>query len=160
MLHTLKHYILLGIPLMLLASCGSEIVTSAHRDLDERGWAIGDTVRLEFNVADTAQAYDLAVNLRHTELYTYQNLWLFIQSGDSVSPVPTDTVMACLADDRGQWLGTRTGRYYNGYVIARRGLKFPDAGAYHFAIVHGMRDSVIAGIADIGLELRKAKVEN
>ena len=104
---------------------------------------------------DTTQAYDIALMLRHTEQYNYQNLWFFIQCGDSLSPIQSDTVMACLADDRGQWLGTRAGRYYSGYVIMERELTFPQAGAYTFAIVHGMRDSLIHGIADVGLELRK-----
>ena len=113
-----------------------------------------DTVRLALDVPDSTASYDLALMLRHSDQYTYQNLWLFIQSPDSLSPVQSDTVMACLADDRGQWLGTRAGRYYSGYVIIRRNVTFPTADTYSFAIVQGMRDSVISGIADVGLELR------
>ena len=135
-------------------SCKQEVVSSAYQDLDEHGWAVTDTVHLTLNVEDTTQAYDLAVNLRHSELYAYQNLWLFMQSADSLSPLPVDTVLACLANDRGRWLGTRAGHYYTGYVIAEHGLTFPRTGTYNFTIVHGMRDSVVQGIADIGLELR------
>lgn len=118
-----------------------------------------DTVSLALNVADTAQTYDLALMLRHTDEYTYQNLWLFVMMPDSPSLAPDgvwrDTVQACLADDRGRWLGTHAGRYYSGYVTMESSLHFPAAGSYTFAIVHGMRDSVIFGIADVGLELRK-----
>lgn len=151
-------YITICLPLLLLTCCQRDMVSSAHHNLPEQGWAITDTVLLQLDVADTAQAYDLALTLRHTEQYTYQNLWLFVQ-GDSLSPVQTDTVMACLADDRGRWLGTRAGRYYSGYVTMRRGLTFAQAGTYTFAIVQGMRDSVICGIADVGLELRKSNGE-
>lgn len=140
---------------LLFASCDSSVVSSAHQDVDEQGWAMTDTVRLSLNVEDTTQTYDLALMLRHTERYTYQNLWFFVQCADSLSPVQRDTVMACLADDRGQWLGTRAGRYYNGYLFLQRGVTFPETGTYTFAIVHGMRDSLICGVADIGLELRK-----
>ena len=146
--------ILICLSLMLIA-CHHDVVSSAHQDLSEQGWAMTDTVRLSLDVPDTTQAYDIALMLRHTEQYNYQNLWFFIQCGDSLSPIQSDTVMACLADDRGQWLGTRAGRYYSGYVIMERELVFPEAGAYTFAIVHGMRDSLIHGIADVGLELRK-----
>lgn len=146
-------FVIICLPL-LFASCRHEVVSSAYQDLDEHGWAVTDTIRLALNVEDTTQAYDLAVNLRHTALYTYQNLWLFMQATDSISPQPVDTVLACLANDRGRWLGTRAGRYYTGYVIAEHGLIFPRTGIYNFTIVHGMRDSVIPGIADIGLELR------
>ena len=147
-------YILLCLPL-LLASCQRDIVSSAHENIDACGWAMTDTIRLPLTVVDTAQVYDLALILRHTDQYVYQNLWVFVQSADSLCPLSSDTVMACLADDRGQWLGSRAGRYYAGYVIMERNMSFPAAGTYTFALVHGMRDSIIPGIADIGLELRK-----
>lgn len=150
-------YTLLLALVLLLTACQGDIVSSAHHDLPERGWSLTDTVYLDLAVKDTAQAYDLALMLRHTEQYNYQNLWFFIQSSDSLSPVRSDTVPAYLADDRGQWLGTRTGRYYSGYVYVRRGIVFPQAGTYTFAVVHGMRDSVIYGIADVGMEVRKAE---
>lgn len=140
--------------LLMMTACRRDVVSSAHHDLPEQGWAMTDTVRLALDVPDSTASYDLALMLRHSDQYTYQNLWLFIQSPDSLSPVQSDTVMACLADDRGQWLGTRAGRYYSGYVIIRRDVTFPTAATYSFAIVQGMRDSVISGIADVGLELR------
>lgn len=151
----LKQFILLCL-LPLLTACHQDAVSSAQMDINEQGWAMTDTVHLSLHVPDTTQAYDLAVTLRHTEQYIYQNLWFFIQASDSLSPLQSDTVMACLADDRGQWLGTRIGRYFSGYVVAERNIVFPAAGTYSFAIVHGMRDSIISGIADVGLELRKA----
>lgn len=138
-----------------LAACRNDSVSSAHQDIDEQGWAITDTVYLPIDVEDTTQVYDIALMLRHTEQYVYQNLWFFVQCTDSLSPLQCDTVMACLADDRGRWLGTHAGRYYAGYVIMEHELVFPHAGVYTFAVVHGMRDEVITGIADVGLELRK-----
>ncbi len=143
--------------LPLLVACNSGVVSSAHCDVPEQGWAITDTMYLPIAVEDTTQAYDLALMLRHTEQYTYQNIWFFVRACDSLEPVQTDTVMACLADDRGQWMGTRTGRYYAGYVVMEHALQFDQAGTYTFAVVHGMRDSVICGVADIGLELRKSE---
>ena len=153
-MNRLTLYILLFL-LPALTACRRDVVSCAHQDVSEQGWAMTDTVRLSLNVPDTTQAYDLALMLRHTEQYTYQNLWFFIQSPDSLSPIQSDTVMACLADDRGRWFGSRVGRYYSGYVIARRSIVFPAAGTYTFTLVHGMRDSVIVGIADVGIELRK-----
>lgn len=138
----------------VLAGCNRDVVSSDHQDLPVSGWSMTDTVRLSLLVADTTQTYDLALMLRHTEQYNYQNLWFFVAAEDSLCPIQRDTVMACLADDRGRWLGTRAGRYYSGYVIMEHELRFPQTGTYNFAIVQGMRDSIIYGIADVGLELR------
>ena len=147
-------YIALIIPLMLV-SCRHDVLSSDRHDVPEQGWAVTDTILMSIQVADTTQTYDRAITLRHTELYSYQNLWFFVFAQDSLSPVRQDTVMACLADDRGQWLARRAGRYYAGYVTMQSGVKYPATGKYTYAIVHGMRDSLVYGIADIGLELRK-----
>lgn len=151
-------YILACLPL-LLASCRRDVASCDHHDLPEAGWAVTDTVQLTLNVADTTQAYDLALTLRHTDLYTYQNLWFFVQSPDTLCPIRTDTVQAYLADDRGRWLGARAGRYYNGYITMAHALRFPEVGTYTFYLVHGMRDSVIVGIADVGMELKAEQIE-
>lgn len=148
-----KLYILLFLPLLCVA-CRSNVISSDHRDVPEGGWAINDTVQLSLQVEDTAQVCDLALVLRHSDAYPYQNAWFFLSSPDLLCPLQCDTVQAFLADDRGRWLGTRAGRYYNGFVFVRHELRFPEPGTYRFAIVHGMRDSVINGLADVGLELR------
>lgn len=140
---------------LLFGSCSREVISSAHRDLPEHGWAITDTVWLTIDVPDTMQHYDVALTLRHTDDYRYQNLWLFVCTQDSSLHSTTDTVMACMADDRGRWLGTRAGRYYTGYVTMGHDILFPTAGTYTFGIVHGMRDSVITGIADVGVEIKQ-----
>lgn len=149
-----KLYILLLLPLLCVA-CRSNVISNDHGDVSESGWAIGDTLRLSLEVKDTTLVYDLALVLRHSDAYPYQNAWFFLYSPDSICPLTGDSVQAILSDDRGRWLGTRAGRYYNGFVFVRHELRFPEAGTYNFAIVHGMRDSLISGIADVGLELRK-----
>lgn len=137
--------------LAVLAGCSSEVVSVAHRNVPEAGWAASDTVVLTLQVEDTAQAYDIAITLRHTDSYPHQNIWFFVQTPDG----RRDTVLAMLADDRGQWLTSRAGRYYAGYIVAERNVRFAEAGHYDVAIVHGMRDEMLRGVADVGVELRR-----
>ena len=142
------------IPLMaawLIAGCSSEVVSTAHRDLPEAGWDVTDTIVLPIEVNDTAMTYDLAITLRHTDKYPYQNIWFFMQTADG----RRDTVLAMLADDRGQWLTTRAGRYYSGYVVAERNVRFDSTGIQEVRIVHGMRDERLQGVADVGIEVRR-----
>ena len=138
----------------LIAGCASEVVSTAHQDLPESGWLTTDTVILPIHVKDTTTAYDLAITLRHTDNYPYQNIWFFLQTADG----RRDTVLAMLADDRGQWLTTHAGRYYAGYVVAERNLRFAQTGTHEIKIVHGMRDERLRGVADVGIELRLASI--
>ena len=133
-----------------MAGCSSEVVSTAHHDLPETGWAVTDTVTLPIEVKDTALAYDVAITLRHTDRYPYQNIWFFLLTPDGRQ----DTVLAMLADDRGQWLSAHAGRYYAGYVVAERQVRFDQPGKREVRIVHGMRDELLRGVADVGIELR------
>lgn len=91
----------------------------------------------------------MIIYMRHTERYPYQNMWLFV--GDSLH---TDTIEFYLADDRGQWLGDRNHGFIEMPVLLEENKHFPDTGIYHMQIRHGMRDSVLRGVTDIGLEIR------
>ena len=40
-------------------------------------------------------------------------------------------------------------------VLYQQNVRFKTAGIYHYKIVHGMRDSVLAGINDVGIRVEK-----
>ena len=146
-----KKLLLPAILAILMTSCTGEVISSSHKDVPEKGWSQHDTLLLALEVKDTTIAYDVAITLRHTDVYPYQNIWFFMDSFDG----RRDTVLAILADDRGQWLTSRAGRYYTGYMVAERNVRFAKEGTYQVAIVHGMRDEMLRGVADVGVELRK-----
>jgi gliding motility-associated lipoprotein GldH len=41
-------------------------------------------------------------------------------------------------------------------VLYQQNVRFKTKGTYHFKIVHGMRDSILIGINDIGMRVEKA----
>ena len=102
----------------------------------------------EYAITDADQDYRMLVYVRHTERYPYQNMWLFI--GDSLH---CDTIEFYLADDRGQWLGNKHHGFIEMPVLLEENYHFADTGTYHMTIQHGMRDSILRGITDIGLEI-------
>lgn len=148
------HVVILIALLSLLSSCHEKIVYAAHKDINETSWLTTDTVCLPLQITDTADLYDLQLTLRHNDQYQYQNLWLFATlHSPSDSLLLTDTVQAFLADDRGQWLSRRSGRYYNGYIRWLQGCRLTEEGKYTLSVVHGMRDDALKGLADVGVEI-------
>ena len=90
----------------------------------------------------------MLIYIRHTEQYPYQNMWLFVDDAGR-----QDTIEFYLADDRGQWLGNKHNGFIEMPVLLEETKHFADTGSYTMYIAHGMRDSLLRGVTDIGLEI-------
>jgi gliding motility-associated lipoprotein GldH len=111
-------------------------------------WDADSVLRFDYAITDASADYRMIVYVRHSERYPYQNMWLFVGDGQR-----QDTIEFYLADDRGQWLGDQHHGWIEMPVLLEEEKHFPDTGAYSLTIQHGMRDSLLRGITDIGVEI-------
>ena len=131
-----------------LTGCQNDIVYSQFSTIPSEKWHIDSVVNFDYPIADTSINYQTVVYVRHTERYPYQNMWLFIDNDQH-----RDTIEFYLADDRGQWLGDKHHGFIEMPVLLEESKHFADTGVYHIAIQHAMRDTLLSGITDIGIEL-------
>ena len=152
--------ICLAVLALLFSSCRNDIVYSRFSPISYPDgtitstdkWHMDSVMRYDYTITDAESDYRMLIYVRHTERYPYQNMWLFV--GDSLHQ---DTIEFYLADDRGQWLGDKHHGFIEMPVLLEENYHFADTGAYYLEIMHGMRDSVLRGVTDIGLEIRKNK---
>ncbi|MBQ2520527.1 MAG: gliding motility lipoprotein GldH [Paludibacteraceae bacterium] len=142
------------IPILLLAaacltSCKTDIVYSEFRSIPTEQWSLDQVPQFDYTIADTTVNYRMLIYVRHTERYPYQNMWLFVNNG-----AQRDTIEFYLADDRGQWLGDKHHGFIEMPVLLEENYHFSDTGSVHVSIQHGMRDSLLRGVTDIGFEVR------
>ncbi len=139
----------------IMTACSSDTVysrfvstdgTSARHPLPQ--WHMDSVARFDYTITDAGQDYRLLLYVRHTETYPYQNMWLFVS--DSLH---TDTIEFYLADDRGQWLGNKHHGFIEMPVLYEENYRFPASGTYRLNVQHGMRDTLLRGVSDIGLEI-------
>ena len=140
----------LAVLTVLFSSCKNDIVYSRFSSIPSEKWAIDSVAQFEYAITDTIPDYRMLVYVRHTERYPYQNMWLFV--GDSLY---RDTIEFYLADDRGQWLGNKHHGFIEMPVLLEENYHFADTGKYFLTVQHGMRDSILRGVTDIGLEIIK-----
>ncbi len=140
---------------LLLASCTSNEVYFKYQTISESGWNKDSVCKFEFTIENAALPYNMYVNTRNRGEYPYQNLWLFIRQTSPDSVVTNDTIEFYLADEFGKWLGNGIGSAFNMPVLYRQNFKFPQKGIYRFEIQHGMRDSLLVGINDVGIKVEK-----
>lgn len=139
----------------LLTSCRHDIVYSEFVAIPSGEWDENQLPEFAFNIADREAAYDILLYVRHTERYPYQNMWLFVRGNRQYM----DTVEFYLADDRGRWLGDKHHGFIEMPVLLEDSYHFPDTGRYYFAVQHGMRDSLLRGVTDVGIEVIRVKNE-
>ena len=143
---------------LLFTSCRSDIVYSRFMPISYPGgtitssdqWHADSVAQFDYTISDTSVNYRILVYVRHTERYPYQNMWLFLSNGTM-----NDTIEFYLADDRGQWLGNRHHGFIEMPVLIEDDYHYSDTGVYRLAIQHAMRDSLLRGVTDIGVEVLK-----
>ena len=144
------HALFLVFATAILVSCSSDIVYSRFYPVFSERWHADSLVHFEYRIEDISSTYQLLVYVRHSECYPYQNMWLFL--GDSLH---RDTIEFYLADDRGQWLGDTHNGFIEMPILLDENRHYTDTGMYYLDIQHGMRDTLLRGITDIGLEISK-----
>ncbi|MBQ2189587.1 MAG: gliding motility lipoprotein GldH [Paludibacteraceae bacterium] len=148
-------YWLLLIGCLAFTSCHSDTVFSEFQTIPTKEWSVDVLPQFDYTIPDTAASYNIVLYVRHTERYPYQNMWLFVNNNHRI-----DTIEFYLADDRGQWLGDRHYGFIEMPVLLEENYHFPDTGTYRMTVQHGMRDSLLRGVSDIGVEVTKLKIKN
>lgn len=136
----------------LLTSCRSDIVYSQFCSIPSGEWAIDEVAQFDYSIPDAELPFRMVIYVRHTERYPYQNMWIFVNDG-----FRQDTIEFYLADDRGQWLGNKHHGFIEMPVLYEVANQFPDTGTYHMTIQHAMRDSLLRGVTDVGLEIERVQ---
>ena len=138
---------------LIFTACDSNVFYDQQRAVDEHGWSLDESVDFDVEVPDTNRIYNFLVEVRNSIAYPYSNTFLFIRTTFPDGSTSQDTLEFPLADASGRWLGRRTGRYVDTRYYFRRNARFPMEGTYRFTFAHGMRDSAITGLKDVGLRI-------
>jgi gliding motility-associated lipoprotein GldH len=139
----------------LLFSCSNLDDFSANKTIESALWDVNNICRFEYDVTDTISTKDMFINLRHSGLYKYSNIYFFVTTLAPNGKTLKDTVEYTLADARGKWAGSGIGDLYDVELAYKRNVRFAQQGRYIFYIQHGMRDKQLEAVTDVGISVRK-----
>lgn len=139
----------------ILIACTPKSILHEYKQLPSEGWYKDSTANFEVTITDTSAHYKLFLNIRNKSDYPYQNFWTFITTMSPDSTVTTDSIECYLANTQGKWLGSGISSLYEMQVLLENDFRFKTQGKYYFTIRQGMRDDLLKGISDIGLEIQK-----
>lgn len=141
--------------ILLFSACQKGSIYHRSVVIPAKGWDMN--VPLVF--ADTLPEHTPTVlkrelSLRNNNAFPYQNIWLYIQTQTSFG-IKVDTINWQLATSDGNWLGKGWGSLYiHTYELPDLVLPTGDTLPwFKVELVHGLRDSLLTGVSDLGLRL-------
>lgn len=140
-----------------IISCDSNRVYQKYIKIDDYIWDSKDFVEFRFDIEDTVSIHNLYINIRHSGLYPFNNLWLFITSESPEGYTSVDTIQCILADRSGKWLGNGSGDLWDNKILWKQLVRFPSSGTYSVKYKHGMRLDPLPGILDVGFRVERIK---
>ena len=159
-----SHFLIALFLTVCAASCNNNDVFTQFKTLPEEGWHKDSLAVFDVPITDISANYNIYVNIRNNNRYPYQNFWFFKTQITPDGTIVNDTIECYLADNRGKWLGSGIGAVYEMSVLCEQNVRFEKEGIYQYKITQGMREDVLRGIQDIGLQVEKVsgklQVEN
>jgi gliding motility-associated lipoprotein GldH len=142
---------------LIIFACGDLNLFEENQTIHKSSWASNQVLRFEYNVTDTIAPKNIYINFRHTGLYKYNNVYLFVTTTAPNGKSIKDTADFTIADPKGKWMGSGIGDVFDIRLAYKHNIRFAQQGKYVFLIQHGMRDENLQEITDVGIRIENSK---
>lgn len=138
---------------VITLSCDRNTLFSDNYRIEDRQWSMYDPARYTCIIGDTVSIFNIDLSVRTSTDYPYRNMYLFIVTTFPSGTTVTDTLQALITDEKGMWLGRGAGDLRELTIPYKSNVFFPEEGEYHFSVIHGMRDTLLKGVYDMGIRI-------
>ena len=143
----------------MLVSCDANRVYDTYKSVPN-SWHKDSIVSFKVNPPDTTNTYNLFVNLRNSNTYKFNNIFLIVELVFPHGKTITDTLEYRMAEPSGKLLGEGYMDIKENKLWYKEGVVFNEDGEYTINIQHAMRkngevDGVTAleGVTDVGFRI-------
>ncbi len=150
---------------LVFVSCDTNRIFDTYVSVPDK-WHKDSVISFEVTPPDSTNAYNLFVNLRNTNAYKYNNLFLIVEMEFPHGKTIKDTLEYKMADPTGKLLGTGLTGIKENKLWYKEQVVFKEQGNYTVNIQHAMRENgkvngvvELEGITDIGFRIEKPKKE-
>lgn len=147
---------------VLLVSCDSNRLYEKNISIDNDMWSLEQMPNFEFENKDTISEVNLILNIRHSSIYPFSNLWVFIHALSPSGATQVDTLETTLSQKDGKWIGDGLGGIWDLQVPFKK-VRLTESGTYSFEIEQAMRHGNLSkieqlpGVMEIGLRIENVE---
>lgn len=141
---------------LVLPGCQDpSMVVDINKDIKDRVWGYNEKVIVPVKIDSIKIPYNIYINLRHTDVYKYSNIFLMIHETGPGLKKKSERKELRLALPTGEWLGKGSGNLYSYQILYKENYYFPKKGTYIFELEQNMRDNPLREISDAGIRVEK-----
>ncbi len=146
----------------LLISCDSNRLYEKNISIDNDMWSLEQILNFDFENTDTISDVNLILNIRHSNIYPFSNLWVFINTLSPSGEKQVDTLETTLSQKDGKWLGDGLGSVWD-LQVPFKSVRLNESGTYSFEIEQAMRHGNLSkieslpGVMEIGLRIENVE---
>ncbi|MCL4119540.1 UNVERIFIED_CONTAM: hypothetical protein GTU68_014084 [Idotea baltica] len=144
---------------LLIVSCDANQVFDVYKSVPNI-WHKDNVISFNVTPPDSIKPYNLFVNVRNTNSYKYNNLFLIVEMEFPHGKTVKDTLEYRMADPTGKLLGTGLTDIKENKLWYKEQVVFEETGDYKVNIQHAMRENgkvngvvELEGITDIGFRI-------
>lgn len=148
---------------MVFVSCDSNQVFDVYKAVPNT-WHKDNVISFNITPPDSIKPYNLFVNIRNTNKYKYNNLFLIVDMEFPHGKTVKDTLEYLMADRNGKLLGTGLTDIKENKLWYKEQVVFKESGNYKVNIQHAMRENgkvngvvELEGITDVGFRIEHIK---
>ena len=156
----MKHFLRISYFILLISyffsSCTTIDLFESSVTIPGHEWKSSYKPSFHFTITDTTRPYKLFLVLRHTDKYSFNNIYvnLYIKGPGSDSILKRQEDLTLATNDSG-WEGNGMDDVYEHRIpLEKQTLK---AGDYSFTIEQIMREDPLKNVLNVGLRLEKDK---
>ncbi|MAN58710.1 MAG: gliding motility lipoprotein GldH [Flavobacteriaceae bacterium] len=148
---------------VLLSACNDDRMIAGEMLSLKGGWNKEQPVVFTIPELDSVQPYNLFLQVRNSNDYPFNNLFLIVSMEFPHGKTVTDTLEYRMSHPTGEWMGSGIGSIKEHKLWYKEGVTFPETGEYLLRIEHALRNngevegvSQLKGITDIGYSIEPA----
>lgn len=156
-----KAWLILLFFIIGLSSCDPNRILDEYETVPDN-WHKDAVISFNVKAPDSTNAYNLFVNLRNTNAYKYNNIFLIVEMTFPHGKTIKDTLEYKMTDPSGKFLGTGLTDIKENKLWYKEQVVFKEKGEYLVKIQHAMRENGkvkgvenLEGITDIGFRIEK-----
>jgi gliding motility-associated lipoprotein GldH len=144
--------------ILFFCSCdNSQYLLRESISIENETWIVDNQLPFYFTATDTQKIYKIGFNIRYTNDYPMQNIYVFLHTVFPNGMRAHDTIDIDLFSPEGQPLGK--GKKFIELQKYFSRVQFPMTGQYTMSLEQAMRTDTLPGIISMGLCIAEQKVE-
>ncbi len=142
--------------ILIICSCdNSQYLFRENISIKNEIWTVEDQLPFHFTISDTQKLYNIGFNIRYTDTYPKQNIYVFLHTVFPNGMRAHDTISVDLFSPEGKPFGNgkrviELQKYFSQ-------VRFPMTGQYTMTLEQAMRVDSLPGMISMGLYIAEPK---